>query len=80
MTTLKMILAIASTVILTCAAATNTAAGATVFHVSRAGRDTNPGTEARPFASIARAQQAVRRTIAAGLKAGVTVTIAAGTY
>ena len=80
MTTLKTILAAAGIAALTCAAAGGTAAAATVFHVSPAGRDTDPGTEGRPFASIARAQQAVRRTIAAGLRGGVTVSIAAGTY
>ena len=80
MTTLKTIPAVAVAVMLACAAGSGTAAGATVFHVSPAGRDTNPGTEARAFASISRAQQAVRRTIAAGLKDSVTVAIAAGTY
>jgi hypothetical protein len=52
----------------------------TVFHVSRRGRDVDPGTQAKPFATIARAQKAVRKEIAAGLKGDVTVAIDAGVY
>ena len=47
------------------------------FHVSPAGSDRADGSAARPFATLERAQQAVRR---ANRDADVTVTIADGTY
>jgi len=50
------------------------------FYVARDGRDDNPGTADRPFATPVRARDAVRRKIAAGLKANVTVLIRGGTY
>jgi Concanavalin A-like lectin/glucanases superfamily/GH141 insertion domain/Right handed beta helix region len=50
------------------------------FVVGLNGRDTNPGTEKQPFATITRAQQAVRQMIAPGLKDDVTVLIRRGTY
>ncbi|MBL7133775.1 MAG: right-handed parallel beta-helix repeat-containing protein [Phycisphaerae bacterium] len=53
---------------------------ATVFHVSVGGSDTGPGTEGKPFATLGRARQAVRRKIAAGLTGDVTVVVAAGVY
>jgi len=56
------------------------AEAAAVFHVSRRGSDADPGTQARPFATIARAQKAVRKRIAAGLKDNVTVMIGVGVY
>ena len=37
------------------------------FHVAIAGKDTNPGTAAAPFATLARARDAVRQKMAAGL-------------
>jgi hypothetical protein len=56
------------------------AEAAAVFHVSRRGSDADPGTQAKPFATIAQAQKAVRKRIAAGLKDNVTVMIGAGVY
>ncbi|MFO7901307.1 MAG: right-handed parallel beta-helix repeat-containing protein [Planctomycetota bacterium] len=50
------------------------------FHVAVAGNDKNPGTADQPFASLERAQKAVRAKIAAGLHDDVTVMIHAGTY
>jgi len=50
------------------------------FYVAPDGRDTNPGTKKRPLATLARARDAVRERIAAGLKADVTVLIRGGTY
>ncbi|MHB9131012.1 MAG: LamG-like jellyroll fold domain-containing protein [Armatimonadota bacterium] len=50
------------------------------FFVAVAGSDTHAGTASRPFATLARAQQAVRGKIAGGLKAPVTVHIGTGTY
>ncbi len=47
------------------------------FHVSSKGDDANPGTLARPFATLQRAQQAARKL--AGPEA-VTVTVRGGTY
>ena len=50
------------------------------FHVATNGADDNPGTAAKPFATLGRARDAVRAKIAAGLKADVTVAIAWGRY
>ena len=47
------------------------------FHVSLQGDDANPGTQAKPFATLQRAQQAARK--AAGREA-VTVLVRSGTY
>ena len=54
--------------------------GAT-FHVSTAGRDTDPGTPAKPFASLTRARDAVRQVRSGGrLPEPVTVVVHGGTY
>jgi hypothetical protein len=50
------------------------------FCVAPGGSDSNPGTPERPFASIARAKEAVRRRIAAGLNADVKVVLRGGVY
>src|SRR5262249_43598290 len=51
------------------------------FFVAPVGRDDNPGTRERPFATLARARDAVRRLKAdSGMTAGVTVLIRDGTY
>jgi len=50
------------------------------FIVAPNGDDANPGTEARPFATPARARDAVRHRIAAGPDADVTVLLRGGTY
>lgn len=50
------------------------------FHVSRQGSDAQSGTVDRPFATIARAKAAVRKSIANGLSENLTVFIHAGTY
>ena len=39
------------------------------FYVAAEGKDTNPGTAAAPFATLARARDAVREKVAAGLTA-----------
>ena len=82
MLTLKILVLAAWVAALVCAAAPARAdkAPTTVFHVSPSGRDGNPGTEGRPFASLGRAQRAVRGKIAAGLTGGVTVLIRPGAY
>ncbi|MCE5328529.1 MAG: right-handed parallel beta-helix repeat-containing protein [Planctomycetaceae bacterium] len=57
-----------------------TTAGAGEICVSTKGADTAAGTKAAPFATLARAQQEVRKLIATGLKEDVTVLIAPGVY
>lgn len=52
-------------------------AGAAEFHVATSGNDANPGSAARPFATLARAQQAAR-TVAG--KEPVIVTVHRGIY
>ena len=57
-------------------------AGGKTLHIAPGGSDTNPGTKARPLATLEAARDAIRRLKAAGpLPAGgVTVELAAGTY
>lgn len=50
------------------------------FVVAPDGSDANAGTPAKPFATIAKARDAVRALVAAGLKKDVTVLIRGGTY
>jgi hypothetical protein len=50
------------------------------FVVSPSGNDADPGTLEKPFASLTRAQGAVRQRLAGGLQAPVTVLIRQGTY
>jgi hypothetical protein len=74
---------LAMTVVLLAALSTTAAEvqpAAADFFVAPRGSDANPGTKERPFATISRAQEAVRRRIAAGLKADVTVLLRGGTY
>jgi len=56
--------------------------GATELFVGTHGRDANPGTSAKPFATLARAQNAIRELKAQEDRAarGVTVWTEAGTY
>ncbi|MHC5054946.1 MAG: right-handed parallel beta-helix repeat-containing protein [Planctomycetota bacterium] len=49
------------------------------YYVSPRGDDGNPGTEARPFATVARARDAVRRSGRAG-RTPITVHLRGGTY
>ena len=56
------------------------AAQAADFYVATDGSDASPGTEEKPFATIARARGAVRETIAQGLTEDVTVVIRGGIY
>jgi hypothetical protein len=50
------------------------------FYVATDGQDQGPGTQDQPFATLARARDAVRDLIKAGLKADVTVLIRGGMY
>ena len=57
------------------------AALATDFHVAPNGNDANPGTQAKPFATLERARDAIRELKQAGpLKEPVTVRLGGGTY
>ena len=49
-----------------------------VFYVAPDGNDLNPGTEPQPFASVSRAQEAVRPRVAAGLSTDVTIFLREG--
>ncbi len=51
-----------------------------VFYVAPDGDDASPGTLEKPFATLARARDAVRTVIAAGLEHDVTVLLRGGTY
>jgi len=55
-------------------------AGAAELHVAPGGSDAAAGTKTAPYASLQRAQQAVRKLTAAGLKEDVTVVLHGGTY
>ena len=50
------------------------------FFVSSAGYDANPGTQEKPFASLKRAQDAVRQLVASGLRGDLKVLIRQGFY
>ena len=50
------------------------------FTVALDGNDSNPGTFKKPFATIERARDEVRKLVAAGLKEDVTVFVRGGTY
>jgi len=50
------------------------------FFVAPSGSDANPGTKGKPFATIAKAKDAVRHLIAAGLESDVKVCLREGTY
>jgi hypothetical protein len=53
----------------------------TAFYVATSGSDSNPGTLAQPFATLEKAQAAVRNVISSGLPTGgVTVYLRGGTY
>src|SRR5947209_5847829 len=52
----------------------------TEFFVSLKGKDSNPGTRQKPFASFQRAQQAARAELASRPGEAVTVTFRGGTY
>ena len=59
----------------------STVASATDFYVAPNGNDAKPGTQAKPFATIERARDAIRDLKKTGpLKKPVTVRLAGGTY
>jgi len=56
------------------------AGGPRVMHVALHGRDTNPGTKDKPFATLEAARDAIRKLDVSAKAKGVTVWIASGTY
>lgn len=56
------------------------AADAADFFVAVDGKDANPGTQEKPFATIDRARIAVREIVAAGPERDITVVIRGGSY
>ena len=50
------------------------------FDVAVDGKDTNPGTESAPFATLTKARDAVRGKIAAGLDRNVVIEVRGGAY
>jgi hypothetical protein len=84
---MKLLLRVAlPSLVLSCILSASMAAQSTVLpganlYVSVQGNDRNPGTAARPFASLHAAQEAVRRLRAKGLPAGgATVWVGDGLY
>jgi hypothetical protein len=67
-------------IILAALAVATAAATAADFHVASNGNDANPGTKEKPFATPARAMEAVRMLVADGLKSDVRVVLRGGTY
>ena len=80
--TFLCIIALLIPVCCTLACAQGDPPAATAFYVAVNGADANPGTLDRPFASLARARQAVRELKAQGgcPAGGVTVNLRAGSY
>lgn len=67
--------------LLSAMALVSTAAFATDFHMAPNGNDANPGTQAKPFATLERARDAIRELKQAGpLKEPVTVRLGGGRY
>lgn len=78
--TLHMMTVVAGVSALTFLGAFAAAAPRADFCVSPKGDDGGPGSVAKPFATLARARDAVRERIAKGLKADVVVLVRGGTY
>ena len=76
----SMLTTVAFLVTLSLAAWAEAQSTRTEFFVALAGSDTNSGTKDQPFATIAKARDAVRQLIAAGLKSDITVHLRDGTY
>jgi hypothetical protein len=80
----RKVTALSGTVIQTLAALTAAMLLASVsaakdFFVSSSGSDANPGTESSPFATVGRAQDAIR-ALPHPIAENVTVSIGSGTY
>src|SRR4029077_9839461 len=54
--------------------------GAATFYIATNGKDSNPGTASAPFATLAKARDAVRKKVASGLTGNVLVLMRGGTY
>ena len=80
LTTLEKLKVISCFVVfLCCMLPLQSAMGQVVFHVAEGGSDDGPGTAAQPFATLARARDAVRQCEARGSQR-VEVVLAAGRY
>jgi len=55
-------------------------AKAAEFYIAPSGRDEDPGTKGKPFATLQRARDEVRKLVSKGLKTSVIVWIRGGTY
>ena len=73
-------LAVSVAVCMVCEAQSGDRENGVTFHVSLLGCDTNAGSQERPFATIQRAQQAVRERLAGGQATDITVSIHGGVY
>jgi hypothetical protein len=49
------------------------------FYVAPEGKDTNPGTRVSPFATLARARDALRKKVPAGITSDILILIRGGT-
>ena len=63
-----------------CALSWTASASAADFFVAPDGNDANPGSQDKPFATIAHARDALRARIAEGLSTDLTLSIRGGTY
>ncbi len=77
---MPVLLAVLAALILPAAAGPASPAAAARVWVSPRGSDANPGTKAAPFATLARAQQAARRSLRLQPGADFTVILRGGTY
>jgi hypothetical protein len=58
----------------------NRKGGAADYYIAPYGKDSNPGTAAAPFATLAKARDAVRKEVASGLTSNILVLIRGGVY
>ncbi len=58
----------------------NPTKGVVTFYIATNGNDSNPGTSGAPFATLAKARDAVRKKVASGLTDNVRVLIRGGIY
>jgi hypothetical protein len=76
---MKTKLSLAITMLLSIVLSGLVAAGAD-FYVAPDGKDANPGTAAAPFATVAKARDAVRQKVAVGLDHDIVVQVRGGVY
>ena len=74
MASIAFVAVVAGTCCLAMVGAAQAQADRADFNVAPDGKDTNPGTAEKPFATLARAREAVRGEIAAGLGRDILMT------